>query len=100
MCDLYLGISKTSSCLLKRQIETVKNPLMRKKYDEELRAFAITLHFLSPKAYDYVRDTFDTCLPAPKTLCRWYQTVDGRPGFSSEALYAVKTRSASIEGHW
>lgn len=97
MSNLYLGIPKSSSCFLKKQIKTVLNPLMQKKNDVEIRAFAITLHFMSPKAYDYVRGTFDTCLPAPKTLCRWYQTVDGRPGFSSEALCAVKTHSADIK---
>lgn len=45
-----------------------KNPQIQKKYDEELRVFAITLHFSSPKAYDYVHDTFVKCLPALKTL--------------------------------
>lgn len=38
------------------------------QYPPELRSFALTLHFYSLKAYDYVRETFDTCLPHPSTL--------------------------------
>lgn len=34
----------------------------RKKFNENLRSFAMTLHFLSPKAYEYVRDVFDCAL--------------------------------------
>lgn len=41
--------------LLKRQIA------LEKKYSE-LRKFALTLHFYSPKAYEFIRKTHNTCL--------------------------------------
>ncbi|KAJ8930624.1 hypothetical protein NQ314_016539 [Rhamnusium bicolor] len=40
-----------------------RQPKKRQKYSPELRKFAISLNFFSPKAYNYVRTTFDTCLP-------------------------------------
>ena len=59
-------------------------------YSKELRAFALTLNFYSPKAYNYVRSTFGNSLPHPKTLQRWYQSVDGSPGFTKEAFAYMK----------
>ena len=56
------------------------------KYSPELRTFAITLNFYSPKAYKYVRSNFSNCLPHPKQLQKWYQSVSGAPGFSKDAL--------------
>ena len=63
------------------------------KYPPELRAFALTLIFYSAKAYNFVRETFDLCLPHAKTLTKCYRSVNGNPRFSAEALDAVKRRS-------
>ena len=38
------------------------------KYFPSLRTFALTLHFYSAKECNYVRQSFDTCLPHPDTL--------------------------------
>lgn len=80
--------------LLKRQIKKSKSgKLSREKYSPELRCFALTLNFYSPQAYKYVRKTFETCLPAPRTLTKWYSNIDGRPGFTKEALSALKYKA-------
>lgn len=62
------------------------------KYPEELRTFALTLHFYSSSAYSYIRKTFNNCLPHPKTLTRWYKSVDGSPGYTTESLRAVQLK--------
>lgn len=62
----------------------------KSKFSPETRKFALNLHFISPRAYNYVRQHFKTCLPHTRTLARWYATVDGEPGFSSEALQALE----------
>jgi DNA transposase THAP9 len=59
-------------------------------YSPELKAFALTLNFFSPKAYDYVRKTFNSCLPHSRTLSRWYKCIDGKAGFTEEAFIALK----------
>lgn len=61
---------------LKRQIAKSKGLPLEKKYSEELRKFALTLHFFSPKAYDFIRSTYNTCLPHSRTLSKWYQHVN------------------------
>ncbi|CAH1968697.1 unnamed protein product [Acanthoscelides obtectus] len=57
----------------------------KQKYNASLRAFALTLHFYSSKAYDFVREQFNKSLPHPHTLIKWYQRINGAPGFSMEA---------------
>jgi DNA transposase THAP9 len=59
-------------------------------YSPELKAFALSLNFFSPKAYDYVRKTFNSCLPHSRTLSRWYKCIDGKAGFTEEAFIALK----------
>lgn len=67
--------------------------LKSKKYSPSLRAFALTLHFYSPKAYAYVRDTFNTCLPHPSTIRKWYSTINAAPGFTEEAFRVLKEKT-------
>ena len=62
------------------------------KYSPEVRSFALTLHFYSPRAYEYVRGVCKNRLPAPRTLRSWYASVDGGPGCTSESLVAIKLK--------
>ncbi|EFN70705.1 hypothetical protein EAG_00066, partial [Camponotus floridanus] len=47
--------------------------------------FAISLHYFSPRAYKYVRNILNGALPHHKTLSKWYKTINGEPGFTSES---------------
>lgn len=69
----------------------------KQKYEPKLRAFAMTLNFYSPKAYMYVRQKFNRSLPHPNTIAKWYRSVDGSPGFSQEALVAIKMKVADAK---
>lgn len=86
--------------LLKRQVAKHSNQPMKTVYSPELRSFALTLNFYSPHAYRYVRKMFDTCLPHPRTVQKWYQSVDVRPGFTEPAFTALKLKAdaAADEG--
>lgn len=68
----------------------------RKSISPELRAFSLTLNYYSAAAYDYVRKTFGNCLPHPSTLRKWYGVINGKPGFLTEALKAVKNKVKSM----
>lgn len=57
-----------------------------RKYPTELRHFALSLHFYSGKAYDFVRKEFNTILPHPRTLSKWYTNTDASPSFTKESL--------------
>ncbi|KAL4127488.1 hypothetical protein QTP88_011655 [Uroleucon formosanum] len=61
-----------------------------KKYSLELRKFAVTLYFYSPKAYQFIRREFNSALPCPRTLSKWYTHVNTEPGFTKEALNTLE----------
>lgn len=82
--DIFNNVYR--KCILKK-----KKP----KYNPQIKKFCLTLNFLSPTAYKYVRATFDTCLPHPKTLSRWYSNISGEPGFSDESFLALKEKVKS-----
>jgi len=65
------------------------------KFTAELRQFAVMLQFYSAKAYDFVRSTFKNVLPHPKSISRWYKVINGKPGFSQEALHEISLKSAN-----
>ena len=52
----------------------------------------MTLNFYSTKAYNYVRKTFKCNLPHPKTVARWYKSINGSPGFTSEAFTSLEMK--------
>lgn len=97
--NILENIGVTNKELLKRQILRSKKAgcIIRKKYSPELRTFALTLQFYSTKAYNYVRQTFQTCLPSVKTLSKWYQSIDGKPGFTKESFEALKNKSKQYQ---
>jgi len=68
------------------------NMTSNSKITPELRTFAMTLHFYSPEAYNYVRDSFNKTLPHPSTIRKWYTTVDVTPGFTHECLKVIKIK--------
>ena len=59
-----------------------------------LKAFALTLdlQYYSSKAYEYVRETFSLGLPHLVTIRKWCSRVDGRAGFSEEALRSLRPK--------
>jgi hypothetical protein len=61
-------------------------------FSDELRSFSMTLHFYSPKAYDFVRNSFIKVLPHVSTIRRWCTAVEGKPGFTSEAFESLRVR--------
>jgi len=60
-----------------------------KKYSPSVRQFALSLHFFSVRAYEYVRQQFNTILPHQRTLSKWYANVNANPGFTEESLKSL-----------
>lgn len=81
------------SCEEKSIIKEIEKGKVRGRYSPELRSFALTLNFYSPKAYNYVREVYRNKLPAPSTLRSWYANTNGSPGFTQEAINILKKRS-------
>ncbi|KAL4136407.1 hypothetical protein QTP88_007955 [Uroleucon formosanum] len=65
-----------------------------------LRKFAMTLHFYSPSAYNYVRTIFSKALPDVSTIRKWYSKLDGLPGMTKESFQAIslKVKEMKVNG--
>nr|XP_012219221.1 PREDICTED: uncharacterized protein LOC105670330 [Linepithema humile] len=74
------------------QVNAAGGKRVTKKYSTTLRAFALTLHFYSPRAYAFVREEFGLNLPHPSTLRSWYNEVKDDPGFTDESFSALKMK--------
>lgn len=57
------------------------------KYSQQIRKFALTLHFYSAQAYRYLRKFVK--LPHPRTLRQWATLVGGQPGFTEESFVKI-----------
>lgn len=83
--------------LIERVFGHIPAELLRRKlhqsskesFSDAVRSFAMTLHFYSPKAYDFVRNTLSSALPHVSTLRRWCSAVEGKPGFTEEAFQVL-----------
>jgi DNA transposase THAP9 len=69
----------------------------KRKFTPEMRAFALTLNFYSPKAYNYIRQTFNNSLPHPSTLRSWYHEVKVTEGFTEESFKTLNTKSVEYK---
>ena len=54
------------------------------RYSEEIKQFAMTLHYYSPKAYDFVRKLLT--LPHPSSIRAWAASVDCNPGYLIDVM--------------
>lgn len=59
----------------------------------------MTLHFLSPRGYEFLRNAFHKNLPHIVTIRRWYQNsqLNAKPGISDCVLEILKKRAALLE---
>lgn len=87
----------TSGQLIKRFLVKSKGNKAEKQYPAALKSFAMTLHFYSPKAYDYVRKEFNLCLPNPRTLSKWYMSIEANPGFTTESFNLLNKAVANLK---
>ena len=62
------------------------------RYGDEIKEFALTLHFHSPKAYRFVRKSLH--LPHPTTLRSWCVNINCEPGFLSKPLNYIEQKVA------
>lgn len=64
----------------------------RDKYTPLVRQFCLSIHYHSPRAYNYLRKTFNKHLPHPLTIQKWYANseVSGEPGIQANHIDKLK----------
>ena len=58
------------------------------RYSEEIKEFAISLYFYSPRAYKFARKSLN--LPHPSTLRAWSSNIECDPGFLKNSLLYIE----------
>lgn len=71
----------------------------RQLYPGIVRSFGISLFNISPKAYSFVRDTFEKNLPHPSTIRQWYRNsdLDATSGFTQLSLGLIKQKANEMK---
>ena len=59
-----------------------------------MKQFAVTLHYYSPKAYNFVRDVL--LLPHPSTIQTWAASVNCEPGFLCDVIKVIGDEAKKI----
>lgn len=69
------------------------------KYPPSVRAFCMSLHFASPKAYEYVRNKFGKNIPHSETIREWYRTsdLDSSSGISEKSLDSIEKLAKEMQ---
>ena len=60
------------------------------RFSEEVKKFALTLHFYSPRAYTFVRSLF--ALPCISSLSNWSSSIDCSPGFFKDVFSYIQQK--------
>lgn len=71
------------------------SPDAHQSYSPEIKKFALYLYYCSTKAYEFVRKEIK--LPSLRTVRRWLATTACYPGFTQEALDAIKEKRTSSD---
>ena len=78
---------------VKKQKLSEEKSTKNSKYSDDIIKFAMTLQGYSTKAYNFVRETFDKCLPGKSTIYRYLSKLDVKEGFQESTLYLLKEKS-------
>ncbi|XP_062714792.1 uncharacterized protein LOC134291283 [Aedes albopictus] len=96
-----LSVSKTNSNA--EVLDTIKqlttNTKQGSHYTEDIRTFAMGMHYHSPAAYEFAKEKLSSGddLPHKSTISQWYNVVDCKPGISAEALEIVNNKVKAME---
>ncbi len=63
-------------------------------FSDEQRHFAITMHYYSPAAYEFLRKNI-LSMPSPRTIRGWLAQYDGKPGLQQQVF---DTRGSHVTG--
>ena len=81
---LHASFDTLKQTLFKNVKDNLKSALSAIRYSDDVKEFALTLYFYSPKAYRYVRSIIPSLNPSP--VRKWSSSIKCEPGFFSEAF--------------
>lgn len=91
-------VNASTRTVINRFIMSISERKVSRLCPPEIREFALTLNFHSPKAYSYVRSKLNNILPHPQTISKWYEKIDGEPGISAESMWLLEKKVQHSHG--
>lgn len=85
------NFSGITNQLFKSELKNKGRPAKGHRYTEEIKKFALTLNFYSPRAYNFVRTVLS--LPCPSALSNWTSSVKCDPGFLRDVFEYLKEKA-------
>ena len=73
--------------------DNLKRSSSGRRYSDEIKEFALTLHYYSPKTYKYVRSIVP--LPNPSLIKKWSASFKCEPGFIEDAFTSLSNEIAA-----
>ena len=90
---LKLNFGENTLTLIENEIKASECDKHGHRYSEDLKQFAVTLHFYSPQAYEFLRQYLH--LPHPSTIRKWSASLDCQPGFLMDVIDHLKQMAES-----
>ena len=84
------NFSGITADLLKSELKNQHRDPRGRRYTDEVKKFALTLDFYSPRAYEYLRKVFS--LPHRNSLKEWTSSVNCEPGFFQDVFDHLKSK--------
>jgi len=78
--------------LFQNEIANADRSATNKRYSDKMKEFCLTLHFYSPKAYEFLRKC--STLPHESTIRKWIATRECNPGVLDEVVQYLKRESS------
>jgi hypothetical protein len=90
---LKLNFGENTYTLIENELKAADVDKHGHRYSDELKQFAVTLHFYSAQAYDFLRQYLH--LPHPSTIRKWSASLNCQPGFLTEVIDHLKEMSST-----
>ena len=84
---MHLSFEDTQLNFLYNFRDNMKAAPSARRYTDEIKEFALTLHYYSPRAYKYVRSIIP--LPNPSLVRKWSSSFKCEPGFIEDAFTSL-----------
>ena len=75
--------------IFRNQLSNSRGSTRKRKYNQQIKQFALALHYYSSKAYDYVRTILH--LPHTSSIRRWAASIACEPGFLTNVIDPLST---------
>ena len=76
--------------IFQNELKNSEESSKQRRYSDTIKQFAVTLHFYSPQAYNFVREHLH--LPHPRSISEWVSSVDCHPGMIDAVFLHLQKR--------